>query len=202
MAIKVSQATIDKIKSMGMTKALKSAPKANAEMTEALRRMYGAKRVNAASKSSSKPSRPVMTRTSSSTSTPKSSAPGAISGKSKSSAPRAISGKTSVKMPSAGPAARVSKKNTTSNPVTALHNKLSPYGNKSQTFKSPTGQGLATRKSVPGKPSLGEQFHGIFTGKTKVGSKQTLSSVSATNAKRMGISVSEYNRRLNAAKKK
>ena len=50
MAIKVSQATIDKIKKMGMTKALKSAPKANAEMTEALRRMYGARRLAEATK--------------------------------------------------------------------------------------------------------------------------------------------------------
>jgi hypothetical protein len=46
--IKVSQATIDKIKKMGMTAALKSAPGANAEMAEGLRRMYGARRVEAA----------------------------------------------------------------------------------------------------------------------------------------------------------
>jgi hypothetical protein len=56
MAIKVSQATIDKIKKMGMTAALKSAPKANAEMKEGLRRMYGQRRVNAATpKMSPKP---------------------------------------------------------------------------------------------------------------------------------------------------
>jgi hypothetical protein len=48
MATKVSQATIDKIKKMGMTAALKSAPKANAEMTEGLRRMYGQRRLTAA----------------------------------------------------------------------------------------------------------------------------------------------------------
>lgn len=48
MAIKVSQATIDKIKKMGMTKALKGASTANAEMREGLTRMYGAKRVAAA----------------------------------------------------------------------------------------------------------------------------------------------------------
>ena len=48
MAIKVSQATIDKIKKMGMTAALKSAPKANAEMTEGIRRMYGQRRLTAA----------------------------------------------------------------------------------------------------------------------------------------------------------
>ena len=74
--IKVSQATIDKIKKMGMTAALKSAPKANAEMTEALRRMYGQKRLDAATKVS-KPSRAVMTRPGSA---PKSNAPSAISG--------------------------------------------------------------------------------------------------------------------------
>jgi hypothetical protein len=79
--IKVSQATIDKIKKMGMTAALKSAPKANAEMQEGLRRMYGASRVNAATKAAttvSKPSRAVMARPGS---TPKSNAPGAVSGR-------------------------------------------------------------------------------------------------------------------------
>ena len=53
---KVSQATIDKIKAMGMTKALKSAAAgtANAEMREGLKRLYGAKRLNAA-ETSTKP---------------------------------------------------------------------------------------------------------------------------------------------------
>lgn len=50
--IKVSQATIDKIKAMGMTKALKGASKASPEMKEALTRMYGARRVSAAGGSS------------------------------------------------------------------------------------------------------------------------------------------------------
>ena len=50
MKQKVSQATIDKIKKMGMTKALKKASGANPEMKEALTRMYGARRVAAASK--------------------------------------------------------------------------------------------------------------------------------------------------------
>ena len=52
MAQKVSQATIDKIKAMGMTKALKGASGASPEMKEALTRMYGARRVSAASGSS------------------------------------------------------------------------------------------------------------------------------------------------------
>jgi hypothetical protein len=42
---KVSQKTIDSIKSMGMTKALKGAATGTAEYKEALNRMYGAKRV-------------------------------------------------------------------------------------------------------------------------------------------------------------
>ena len=46
--IRVSQATIDKIKAMGMTKALKSAGNANAEMREGLKRMYGQRRFDAA----------------------------------------------------------------------------------------------------------------------------------------------------------
>lgn len=51
--IAVSQATIDKIKKMGMTKALAGAKSANPEMKEALTRMYGARRVSAASAKSS-----------------------------------------------------------------------------------------------------------------------------------------------------
>jgi hypothetical protein len=49
---KVSQATIDKIKKMGMSAALKGASSASAEMQEGLRRMYGANRVKAAMGSS------------------------------------------------------------------------------------------------------------------------------------------------------
>jgi hypothetical protein len=45
---KVSQATINKVKAMGMTKALKGAANASPEMREALKRLYGAKRVAAA----------------------------------------------------------------------------------------------------------------------------------------------------------
>jgi hypothetical protein len=48
--IKVSQSTIDKIKTMGMTKALSKSGTANPEMKEALTRMYGARRVTAAAK--------------------------------------------------------------------------------------------------------------------------------------------------------
>ncbi len=112
MAIKVSQATIDKIKKMGMTAALKSAPKANAEMTEALRRMYGQRRLDAATKSKS--SVPAQKSTPEKgtgfkrvspypysgikvkSSTRPSGAPGAVSGSSRNSAPGAVSGKKPV----------------------------------------------------------------------------------------------------------
>jgi len=50
---KVSQATINKVKAMGMTKALKGAANASPEMREALKRLYGAKRVAAAGGSAS-----------------------------------------------------------------------------------------------------------------------------------------------------
>jgi hypothetical protein len=49
MATKVSQATIDRIKQMGMTKALGGVKSTSgAEYKEALRRMYGQKRLDAA----------------------------------------------------------------------------------------------------------------------------------------------------------
>jgi hypothetical protein len=55
MYTKVSQATIDKIKTMGMTKALASAgktkPGQRAEFIQGIRRMYGADRLAAARKS-------------------------------------------------------------------------------------------------------------------------------------------------------
>ena len=107
---KVSQATIDKIKKMGMSAALKGASSASAEMQEGLRRMYGANRVKAAM-GSSKSSVPAQK------STPEkgtgfkrvspypysgvkvkgsgrpAGAPGAISGSSRNTAPGAVSGK-------------------------------------------------------------------------------------------------------------
>lgn len=53
--VKVSQATIDKIKKQGMAKALAGASSANAEMREGLRRMYGQARLDKAMGTTSKP---------------------------------------------------------------------------------------------------------------------------------------------------
>lgn len=59
---KVSQATIDKIKAMGMKKALAGAANASPEMREGLKRLYGAKRVAAAGGSSARYSSPDAAR--------------------------------------------------------------------------------------------------------------------------------------------
>lgn len=109
MYTKVNQATIDKIKKMGMTAALKSAPTANAEMVQGLRRMYGADRVKAAMGSAKttglaqkitpekgagfKKTSPYAFSGTKNPSKRPSNAPGAISNKSKSNAPSAISNK-------------------------------------------------------------------------------------------------------------
>ena len=57
---KVSQATIDKIKGMGMKKALAGAGGASAEMREGLKRLYGAKRVGAAAPAKPQSARPQL----------------------------------------------------------------------------------------------------------------------------------------------
>ena len=57
---KVSQGTIDKIKSMGMSAALKGANSANPETREGIRRLYGATRYNKAV-GTSKPAAPKPT---------------------------------------------------------------------------------------------------------------------------------------------
>jgi hypothetical protein len=205
--MKVSQATIDNIKKMGMDKALKAAAagKANAEMREGLKRMYGQKRLDAA-ESSTKPFnvRPIKTTAktadaarAASTKTTKPAAKPAAKPVAKSAdSARAASTKSTKATTKATPAKKVS---TTSNPMTAAFNALSPYGNKEQKFKSPTGAGLATRKAVPGKPSVGEKISNALSGKG-VGNSKTTSSVAAENAKRMGISVAEYNKRLKGGK--
>jgi hypothetical protein len=192
--IKVSQSTIDQIKKMGMDKALKSAANASPEMKEGLRRMYGEKRLAAAG--GAKPMKQPRQETA--------KAPAMKQPRQETKAPAK---KASAKQPrqanyNAPKKSTPKKENTTSNPFTALHNKLSPVGNKTQKFKSPLGEGLGTKKPVKGKPSVGEQISGVFTGKTKIGPKPTSQSVAATMSKRMGISVAEYNRRLAAATKK
>ena len=179
MATKVSQATIDKIKKMGMTAALKSAPKANAEMTEALRRMYGQKRLDAASKAS-KPGRAVMTqRSSSSGSTTKSNAPGSISGK------------TQVKMPGAGPTVKIAQAKK-ANGLPGV-----TRGGSSST-KFPINFDKIQAKIGANSPA----DVAALRRKANAPKVDKRAAVVATMANRMGISVAEYNRRAAAAEAK
>ena len=179
MAVKVSQATINKIKSMGMTKALKGASSANPEMKEALKRMYGAKRVESAMGAKSTPVR-AKSAEAARFSAAKPMARSA-------DAARAAATKTS------GAKAPVKKSGTTDPFAKAVFGVGRAISN--------SGAGASTRKPVAGKPSVGEKISAALSGKG-VGNRTSASSVAATNAKRMGISVAEYNRRLNAKKSK
>ena len=162
---KVSQATIDKIKSMGMTKALAGAANASPEMREALKRMYGAKRVGAAGGSSKPAAR---------------SADEARAGASKSvvyksaDAARAAASKTSTTRMGAN---TVMAKPTTR---TSRVNPMAGAGRAGGVIG-----GASSPKKTTTKPATNSRF----------------ASVAATNAKRMGISVAEYNKRMAAAKK-
>lgn len=146
--VKVSQKTIDEIKKMGMAKALKTVAGASAASkqdasakawVEGVKRLYGANRVAEAVKAPAKK-------------------PATRSGVSSMDAAYAASKPKSVAKPKTTSSAK-KPVSTTSNIATAAFNKLSPYGNKNQKFKSPiSSSGAATRKSVPGKPSIGEQI--------------------------------------------
>jgi hypothetical protein len=169
---KVSKATIDKIKAMGMTKALKSAGSASPEMLEGLKRMYGARRVAAAGGSKTAKSADEARASASKSSTKVyKSADEARSAYAKSKAPTLGANTVMAAKPSYSQSI-TKKTSTTSNPFTAAHNKLSPYGNKNQKF--------------------------VFGS----GGKKTVASVKAENSRRMGISVAEYDKRFAAAKKK
>jgi predicted flap endonuclease-1-like 5' DNA nuclease len=170
MKQKVSQATIDKIKKMGMTKALKSASNASPEMKEGLKRMYGAKRVAAAT-ASSKPMQ--MTARAAERSTPMKSTSNA----------RIADRKTPVAKKAAAP---MRKKSTTTDPFARA-----VFG---------IGPGLNALQRKIGATSPADLA--AASNRKPVSNSQKTASVAATNAKRMGISVAEYNKRLNAAKKK
>lgn len=181
-SVKVSQKTIDEIKKMGMSKALKTvagASKASGQdasakaWVEGVKRLYGANRVAAATKSTPKAS---------SSSYPSPSSAGSNSA----SKPKVnnTGGPKSISKPAASKPS-TPKKSTTSNPFTALHNAVSPYGNKNQSFKSPISGG-GVRKSVPGKPSIGEQINSAIgsVGKALKPNRMTPAQVRAEMARR------------------
>jgi hypothetical protein len=123
--IKVSQATIDKIKKVGMTKALAGAKSANPEMKEALTRMYGARRVAAATNASAPKSTPRGAMVDMGTSAKKSSAK-----------------MPTPKMPGKGPALNMAKSSTSPKPT----------AQQMQQAKARAGAGAnisRTRKAAP-----------------------------------------------------
>jgi hypothetical protein len=164
---KVSQATIDKIKKMGMSAALKGASGASAEMKEGLRRLYGAKRVDAATKSKS--SVPAQKSTPERTGFKRVSpypysgvkvkgsgrpagAPGAVSGSSRNSAPAAISGKkvSTTTTSKAAPAKRQSDAQKLVGGIKRVVNS-SPGANLKKAItspKKPTSASVAARRKA------------------------------------------------------
>jgi hypothetical protein len=163
---KVSQATINKIKAMGMKKALAGAANASPEMREGLKRMYGAKRVAAAKSSAPTYKSADAARAGANKGVVYKSADAARAAATKTSTTRMGANTVMAAKPNKS---TTKKTSTTSNPFTAAHNKLSPYGNKNQKFAFGSSGG------------------------------KTVASVKAENARRMGISVAEYDRRFAAA---
>jgi len=184
---KVSQATIDKVKAMGMTKALKGAANASPEMREALKRLYGAKRVAAAGGSSKPAARSAdAARAAATKGVTYKSADAARNAAMKADAARK---KPTVRIPSAAGFG-----------ATNMPNKNTKPGNFGTGSVSRAGTTLPKRK--PATNPAAQAVVSILSGQGLRGNNsKTPSQVAATNAKRMGISVAEYNRRL-AAKKK
>lgn len=176
--IKVSQATIDKIKAMGMTKALKGASSANPEMKEALTRMYGAKRVTAAAGSKTAAKSADIARGSVSKAVYKSADSARLS-TTKTSSTKAPVKKSGTTDPFAKAVFGAGRAITSG--------KLGVSGGKTAAEIAAINKARASGTAMPSSKSK---------------PKPTVASVSAENAKRLGISVTEYNRRLNAKKSK
>lgn len=190
---KVSQATIDKIKAMGMTKALKGAAGASPEMREALKRLYGAKRVAAAG-GSSKPAAKSADAARAAATKPSSSGGRYVGSRfvPNTSAPKKPSSSGVVYKSADAARAAATKTSTTrmgANTVMAAKPTVKPSG--------------VLPKRKPATNPAAQAVVSILSGQGLRGNNsKTPAQVAATNAKRMGISVAEYNRRLAAAKKK
>ena len=207
---KVSQATIDKIKAMGMKKALAGAANASPEMREGLKRLYGASRVTAAG-GSSKPAAKSADAARAAAMKPKATGGGKYVGSRfvpNTPAPKKPSASGVVyKSADAARAAATNKKPATRIPsatqfgATPMPNKNTKPGNFGTGSVSRAGTTLPKRK--PATNPAAKAVVSILSGQGLRGNNnKTASQVAAINAKRMGISVAEYNRRLAAAKKK
>ncbi len=191
---KVSQATIDKVKAMGMTKALKGAAGASPEMREALKRLYGAKRVAAAG-GSSKPAAKSADAARSAAMKPKATGGGKYVGS------RFVPNTPAPKKPSAS---GVVYKSADAARAAATKTSTTRMGANTVMAAKPTVKpsGVLPKRKPATNPAA-QAVVSILSGQGLRGNNsKTPAQVAAINAKRMGISVAEYNRRLAAAKKK
>ena len=214
---KVSQATINKIKAMGMKKALAGAANASPEMREGLKRLYGASRVTAAG-GSSKPAAKSADAARAAANKPASSG-GKYVGS------RFVPNTSAATKPSASSSVYKSADAARAAAVARGVNTSARGGTAKQTLdamKKPVAKPTTTRmgaNTVMAKPTVktsgaapkrkpatnpaAKAVVSILSGQGLRGNNsKTPAQVAAINAKRMGISVAEYNRRLAAAKKK
>ena len=191
--VKVSQATIDKIKAMGMTKALKGASKASPEMREALTRMYGARRVSAAT-DSSRPAAKSADAARAAAMKPKATGGGKYVGS------RFVPNTPAPKKPSAS---GVVYKSADAARAAATKTSTTRMGANTVMSKPTVKPSGVLPKRKPATNPAAQAVVSILSGQGLRGNNsKTPAQVAAINAKRMGISVAEYNRRLAAAKKK
>jgi hypothetical protein len=190
---KVSQATIDKVKAMGMTKALKGAANASPEMREALKRLYGAKRVAAAT-DSSRPAAKSADAARAAAMKPKTTSGGKYVGS------RFVPNTPAPKKPSAS---GVVYKSADAARAAATKTSTTRMGANTVMSKPTVKASGALPKRKPATNPAAQAVVSILSGQGLRGNNsKTPAQVAAINAKRMGISVAEYNRRLAAAKKK
>ena len=190
---KVSQATIDKVKAMGMTKALKGAANASPEMREALKRLYGAKRVAAAS-DSSRPAAKSADAARAAAMKPKATGGGKYVGS------RFVPNTPAPKKPSAS---GVVYKSADAARAAATKTSTTRMGANTVMSKPTVKTSGVLPKRKPATNPAAQAVVSILSGQGLRGNNsKTPAQVAAINAKRMGISVAEYNRRLAAAKKK
>jgi hypothetical protein len=197
---KVSQATIDKIKAMGMTKALKGAGSASPEMREGIKRLYGASRFNAAVSSTKPynvgPSKPAAKSA---------DAARAAAMKPSSSGGRYVGSRF---VPNTSAATKPSAsgsvyKSADAARAAATKTSTTRMGANTVMAKPTVKTSGAAPKRKPATNPAAQAVVSILSGKGLRGNNsKTPAQVAATNAKRMGITVAEYNRRLAAAKKK
>lgn len=167
---KVSQATIDKIKAMGMTKALKGAANASPEMREGLKRLYGAKRVAAAA-----PSKPVAKSADAARANAMKPAKGAVY--KSADAARAAASKPAKQVAKSADAARMGANTVMAKPTVKAPVKKS--GTTDPFAKAVFGAGSAIKRAVTGGSN-----QGMTAAQVAAENKRRAAAVAAAKAKK------------------